>query len=155
MQARRDTARRPVAQASASARDARVINRPVPSGGDGVPIPDVSLAVRRVRRTSLRRNGALGRIGASKGRFECWRKTRLDLAREFADEDRAVLAAQRGDGLVYAVALYEQRAVRVHVADGAEDAQEVQLDDGFAVPSFSVMRRKNWALATPIAMAVE
>ena len=34
---------------------------------------------------------------------------------------------------MYAVALYEERAVWVDVADGAEDAEQVQLDDRLAV----------------------
>ena len=91
------------------------------------------IASRAALRTSLQRDRALGRISASKGGFKRRRKTRHDLAREFAHEDGAVLPAERGDGLVYAVALYEERAVRVDVADGAEDAEEVELHDGFGV----------------------
>ena len=84
-------------------------------------------------RTSLRRDRTLRRICASEGGFKCGRKTRLDLAGEFANEDRAIFAAERGDGLVYLVPLYEKRAFRVDVADIAEVAEEVALDDGFAV----------------------
>jgi hypothetical protein len=132
MQARRDTARRPSAHTSANARDARVINR-ARARRRRRRADAGRIASRAARRTSLRRDGALGRIGASEGWFKCGRKTRLDLARKFADEDGAVFAPERGDRLVYAVALYEEGAVRVDVADGAEDAEEVQLDDGFAV----------------------
>ena len=81
-------------------------------------------------RTSLRRDRTLRR---SEGGFKCGRETRLDLAGEFANEDRAIFATERGDGLVYLVPLYENRAFRVDVADVAEVAEEVALDDGFAV----------------------
>ena len=108
---------------------------PVPSGGDGVPRPDLLLAM-RLSRTSLRCYRAPGRIYASKGGFKCRRETRLDLAVDLAVEDRAVFAAERGNGLVYAVALHEKRTVHVDGADGAVDAEEVEFYDGFAGRAF-------------------
>ena len=119
-------------RSSTNARNARVING-ARTQGRRRRAEARRIASRASLRTSLRRYRALRRICASEGRFKCRRETRLDLAGEFADEDRAVFAAERGDGLVYAVALYEKRAVRVDVADGAEDAEEVELDDCFAV----------------------
>ena len=49
---------------------------------------------------------------------------------------RAVFAAERGNGLVYAVALHEKRTVHVDGADGAVDAEEVEFYDGFAGRAF-------------------
>lgn len=122
------TTRRP----SPSARNARVIDE-ARAQGRRRRAEARRIASRASLSTSLRRYRALGGICASKGGFKCRRETRLDLAGEFADEDGAVFAAERGDGLVYSVAFYEKRAVRVDVADGAEDAEEVELDDCFAV----------------------
>ena len=90
------------------------------------------IASRAALRTSLRCYRDPGRIYASKGGFKCRRETRLDLA----VEDRAVFAAERGNGLVYAVALHEKRTVHVDGADGAVDAEEVEFYDGFAGRAF-------------------
>jgi hypothetical protein len=122
--ARRDATHHSSAYASASARDARVIYRACAQRRRWRS-DTRRIASRAARRASLRRDGALGGICASDGGFKCGRKTRLDLARKFADEDSAVFTPERGDRFVYAVALYEERAVRVDVADGAEDAEEV------------------------------
>ena len=136
MQARRKTARHASSRrrrhASAGARDARVKHEARAHGGRR-RADSGRIASGAPRGASLGRDGALGRIGAPEGGFERRSETGLDLARELADEHRAVLAAEGRDGLVYSVALYEERAVWVDIADGAEDAQQVQLDDRLAV----------------------
>ena len=88
---------------------------------------------RGTARALLGRDRALRRVDAPEGRLECGGEAGLYIARELADEHRAVVAPQRRDGLVDAVALNEQRAVRVHVADSAQDAQQVELHDCLAV----------------------
>ena len=130
MQTRRDTMT--TRRSSTNARNSRVIDG-TRAQGRRRRAEARRIASRASLRSSLRRDRTLRCICASEGGFKRWRETRLDLTGEFADEDGAVFAAERGDGLVYSVALYEKRAVRVDVADGAEDAEEVELDDCFAV----------------------
>ena len=86
----------------------------------------------------LRRNRRLGRVCAlvdarhrrSEGRCKRWH----DFSCKLAHEHRAVLLAELQHDIIDRESLDKCRAVGVHVAYGAEDAQQVQSDDRLAVP---------------------